>query len=304
MPVTGLLILLLTGLATLWLAGVAFVAWILTHPVRRTYAGAVSRGRPGDPSELPGSPRKFESWTLESRGLRLPVWEVTGDQPSGPVVILTHGWGDSRVGGLIRLEPFLLGASRVILWDLPGHGEAEGFSKLGTAEVDDLLALIERVGPERLLLYGWSLGAGIALAAAPRVVAPVQLAGIIAESPYALAQTPALRVARARGLPASTLIAPAFLVLRMVLGSGLSSRAFDRRGAAAKVRAPVLVIHGEADEISPVEDGRQIAAACNGTLLELPGGGHNDLWSIPLFSNPCIAGIEGFMASLNRGRAG
>lgn len=297
----GLLILLLTGFAILWIAGVAFVAWILTHPVRRTYAGAVSRGRPGDPSELPGRPRKFEQWTLESRGLNLPVWEITGEQPSGPVVILTHGWGDSRIGGLIRLGPLLPLASRIILWDLPGHGEAPGISKLGTDEVDDLLALIERVRPERLLLYGWSLGAGVSLAAASRINAPVQLLGVIAESPYALAQTPALRVARSRGLPASMLIVPAFLILRTVIGRGLMPRAFDRRRSASKVRSPVLVIHGDADEISPIQDGREIAAACSGTLVEIPGGGHNDLWSVPLYTNPCVAGIEAFMASLNRG---
>lgn len=40
------------------------------------------------------------------------------------------------------------------------------------------------------------------------------------------------------------------------------------------IRKPVLVIHGDADEIVPYAAGKRIAAMCNATLLTMPGSGH------------------------------
>lgn len=50
----------------------------------------------------------------------------------------------------------------------------------------------------------------------------------------------------------------------------------SRRAALAGVRAPTLVIHGDADTLVPVEAGRDTAAAVPGArLLELAGMGHD-----------------------------
>src|SRR5689334_9666437 len=125
------MVILAAGLALLWCAAVAYTTWMLTHPPRRPYAAAVARGRPGDPGDLD---RAFESWSVRSRGMDLPVGDVPGDDAAGPVVVMTHGWADSRVGGLVRLPSILPVASRVVLWDLPGHGEAPGTCRLGTVE--------------------------------------------------------------------------------------------------------------------------------------------------------------------------
>lgn len=46
------------------------------------------------------------------------------------------------------------------------------------------------------------------------------------------------------------------------------------RAATARVRCPVLVIHGDRDLVTPVEWGRALAEITNGELLELPGVGH------------------------------
>ena len=40
----------------------------------------------------------------------------------------------------------------------------------------------------------------------------------------------------------------------------------------AKIRCPVLVIHGDEDAVSPQERGRRLAEATNGTFVPLPGG--------------------------------
>src|SRR5438105_2541012 len=98
---------------------------MLTHPARRTYASAVARGKPGDPSEL-GAALEFSAWGLKTGGLELPVWDIRGEREDGPVVVLTHGWGDSRIGALARLGAVAATASRVVAWDMRGHGEAPG----------------------------------------------------------------------------------------------------------------------------------------------------------------------------------
>ena len=316
-----MILLLSVGLAMLWCAVVAATAWMLTHPPRRTYASAVARGRAGDPGDLG---RAFESWSVRSRGVDLPVWDVPGDAPTGPVIVMTHGWGDSRIGGLVRLPSLLPIASRVVLWDLPGHGEASGTCRLGMVEGSDLGAVIEAVrgngqwaigngkpfGSEPrhldtlalslslppahcpLVLYGWSLGAGVSLELAGREVGS-EAAGVIAESPYRLAATPARNVLRARGLPWRLTLGPA---LWMVGRGRLSPARFDRARDAARVGCPVLVLHGEHDAVSPVEDGRDIAA--EGSITEIAGGVHNDLWTEPRFREQAERAVREFVQSI------
>lgn len=40
------------------------------------------------------------------------------------------------------------------------------------------------------------------------------------------------------------------------------------------LNCPVLLIHGDADEIVPVKTGREVAQACNAEMIEMPGSGH------------------------------
>jgi pimeloyl-ACP methyl ester carboxylesterase len=293
--VLGLAVLLVAGLGLLWAWVVGYTAWVLTHPPRRTYAGAVARGRPGDPSELP-QPRAFSAWTFRSRERELPVWEIPGDDPAGPVVILSHGWGDSRIGALVRLEGILPHAAAAVAWDLPGHGDAGGLCALGARESVDLLTLIGTVrrahAGKPLVLYGWSLGAGISLVAA----AGREIDGVVAEAAYRVPITPARNVLLARRLPHRPTLGPALGILRLAfwfwsrgrsaeagIASGaltLTSAAFDRAAWAAKMDCPLLVLHGECDEICPIEDGRAIAAAAAmGELAVVAQGTHNDLWT-------------------------
>lgn len=298
---SGLLLLLGIGLAIAWAGAVIAVAWMLTHPPRRTYAAAVARGRPGSPAELPGE-RAWRAWTFTSRGLTLPVWEIEGDDARGPTVILTHGWADSRIGGLMRVVALSTVASRLILWDLPGHGEAPGTCRLGTAEVEDLGTLLNMLGGgngggtsnARTVLCGWSLGAGASIVCAARAPG---IAAVIAESPYRLPQTPARNVLRARALPWRLNLMPAIWLLGSLLGVGPRFRGFDRAAAATKLRGriPLLVLHGEFDEVCPPEDGAAIAAAAGGRIEVIARGRHNDLWTDPALAAECTRLVQGFL---------
>jgi pimeloyl-ACP methyl ester carboxylesterase len=167
--------------------------------------------------------------------------------------------------------------------------------RLGTAEVDDLLGLIEQVRPSRLVLMGWSLGAGVSLAAAARVPKSITVLGVVGEAPYRFPGTPASRVLRARGLPAPILITPAFLLLRLICGGDLGAPRFDRAAKARASGARVLVIHGTCDVVCPVQDGRDVALAAGGRMIEIEGGGHNDLWTDPAFAPVCGQAVQEFV---------
>lgn len=300
----GLAGLLAIGFCIAWTAGVLYARYALTHPPRRTYGTALARNQPGTPSELDSArfgvgPRAFCEWFIDRPGRAggLPVWEIAGDDAAGPTVIFTHGWGDGRLGGLLRLEPFIAGASRVLLWDLPGHGDAPrsaGLCRLGRVEAADLLALIEKTdGP--VVLFGWSLGGGLSIVCGvhPRVI------GVATEAPYTLPQVPASRVMGARGLPGLGILRSALTTIGGLAWQRVGGP-FDRAAHAARLTVPLLVIHGENDPVCPIEGGRAIAqgAAGGGEVVAVSGARHNDLWINPVYRSVCSAAVRRWLGGL------
>ncbi len=297
----GLITLLALGLFIALAAMTLYTVHVLTHPPRRTYASALARNRPGDPSELLAAPRSFEEWEFDCGGLRLPAWEIPGDARHGPTVILVHGWGDSRIGALSRVPHLLPLARRVITFDLRGHGEAPGVCTLGVREPNDLTTLIDHL-KSPVVLMGWSLGAGVCIAAAAQM--PQLVRAVIAEAPYRLARTPAGNVIREWALPYRGNLPPAMWLLGTWFGvgpSGLNSGSFDRAVLASRVRCPLLVIHGEFDSVCPPADGREIAAAAGGFFVPIGGAGHHGMWTTPESCGQCVEAIGNFLAGVLAG---
>ena len=100
--------------------------------------------------------------------LRIPVaqGEVWAEHLAGdgvPIVLLHPGVGDSRVWDLV--VPGLTGRHRVVRYDVRGYGR----SAAPTSEfslLDDLTAVLDQLGLERVLLVGCSMGGGTALSLA------------------------------------------------------------------------------------------------------------------------------------------
>lgn len=349
----GLTTLLALGYALFIGVCAAHIAGRLRRPPRRTYAWAVSKGLPGDPGEL--TPRRaFEEREVvwrepggggaliggEAREVVIPVWIVPGDAPRGPVVVLAPGWGDSRVGGLVRVAPLLPVASRVTLFDPPGLGASEfrGGRKgrrpkwsMSTRDHAALLAVVDACAEpgDEVVLFGWSAGAGASIVAAeeflsradtvavptphssPRSASTLsptrgerdqgrngwRVIGVIAEAPYRLPWTPARNVIRAAGLPWFLCGPLAFVGLGIRVGVGPRWRGFDRAAhvEALKGRTPVLVLHGADDEVCPIQDGRELASAGGGEIVEIPRGRHNDLWVEESHREASAAAVRAFI---------
>ena len=113
-------------------------------------------------------------------------------------------------------------------------------------------------GPERVILWGTSLGSGVAAEMARRH----RGAALVLVSPY----TSIPDLVRERALVSL----PEFL---------LPDR-FDIASKAAAIRVPTLIVHGDADEIVPFSMGTRLAKLIVGsTFVRVKSGGHGDLFA-------------------------
>ncbi len=193
-------------------------------------------------------------------------------------VLFSHGNAED-LGSVMPLLPVLrdLGFS-VFAYDYRGYGLSEGRPSEQNvyADIDaayEHLTRDLRVPPERIIPYGRSLGAGAAVDLAVRR----SVGGLILESPFLTAFRVMTRI-------------PVFPVDKF--------RNVDKIG---RVRCPVLVMHGAADEIVPLWHGQRLFETAPGpkTFVAIPGAHHNDfMW---VAGDRYAATLRDFEAAL-RGR--
>src|SRR5207249_632714 len=111
-------------------------------------------------------------------GIRI-VYEVQGEgRPGTPALVFIHGWSCDRSYWKGQLEPFSQ-RFKVVAIDLAGHGE----SGLGrdawtiAAFGGDVAAVVQKLGLERVILIGHSMGGHVTAEAARRL--PGRVAGLV-----------------------------------------------------------------------------------------------------------------------------
>lgn len=272
----GLLILL--GIAMLLVvgSGTVVLGYALTHPRRKTLADALAHNLPSDPSEL-GLVFKQRSFRLID-GSSSPGWIMTTRSPQGPVVVITHGFADSRYGALTWVPLLVDFASSIVVYDLRAHGDSSAkLSRLDRSEVHDLLAVIDQLDKRNrnhdIVLFGYSLGAGISIAAAAK--RQEHVVGVIADAAYRTWAEPIIGQMWSRRWPPYPFV---WLTRWSLSVIGISNHHFDRATDAAKLTCPLLIMHGKDDPICRFTSAQQIAAtASDATLVEFDGGGHGGL---------------------------
>ena len=191
-------------------------------------------------------------------GVELHGWLIAGRTPT--TLLYSHGNGGNigdRVG-IARLLVEQLGVG-VFMYDYRGYGRSAGAPSEAGLVRDALAAraaaLREGVPAERLVYFGRSLGSAVtvdlALAHPPR--------GVVLESPFT-----SIRAMGNAVLP----------------GAGYLFRTrWDSLAKIGGLRAPLLVIHGESDEVVPFAQGRALfeAAPEPKTFVTLRGSRHYDL---------------------------
>lgn len=183
--------------------------------------------------------------------------------PSFPAILWFYGNGENIGTIWPVLRDFQPPHASLMIVDYPGYGASDGrASEARIYEAAELSyeALVARpdVDPERVFLYGRSLGSAVAT----HLASTRPVAGLVLDSPFTSA-----REMRRRLYP----LLPAF-ILRLRL---------DNLDAIGRLRCPVLVFHGTADRLVPAEMGRRVAAAAPGPseLVLIDGAEHNDTYA-------------------------
>jgi dipeptidyl aminopeptidase/acylaminoacyl peptidase len=202
----------------------------------------------------------------------------TPDGRGSSVAVLCHGMLSSKesekLGVLAeRLHERGIAALR---FDFSGRGESGGDPRriLYDQERRDLAAAVAFVrarGHGRVGLFGSSMGGAVVVLYAaqdPEVQAVATIAAVSRPALF-LTKTSAGEVARWRSQ--GYFVYDDHVISADHLGD--AERA-DVLGAASRLSARLLVLHGEEDRVVPVEDGRLLAEAGHGELVLFPGADH------------------------------
>lgn len=201
--------------------------------------------------------------TITSPAGPCPAWRIDGDPSTWAIHI--HGLGSTRAGTLrgTQVATDLGYTSLIVTYRNTSEGPrvGTGRSTLGhteTADVDEAIGYAVRRGAQRIVLFGWSMGAAIALQLADRPRHHGLITALVLDSPV-LDWTETIKANCARsGLPAAAgLLAVPWLAIgplaSMVgLPGPIPLRRFDWITRAAELTTPTLIHHGMRDSSAPL----------------------------------------------------
>jgi uncharacterized protein len=206
-------------------------------------------------------------------------WHSEPIDASRPVFLYLHGNAASLARRADRFSFLMRDGAGLLAVSWRGYGGSEG--KPGEAgfheDVASALAFLKRsgIGPERIILFGESLGTGMAVMTAAKT--PVK--GLILDSPYlSIAE---IAAGRYWWLPVSLLL----------------SHPFRADLAAPAVKIPTLAIHCTGDWVTPYAGGRALLSRLGGPhrLITVDRACH-----VPPFSAGGGEAIAAYVAELQR----
>jgi fermentation-respiration switch protein FrsA (DUF1100 family) len=192
-------------------------------------------------------------------GNRVIAWHGRARQGQ-PTLLYFHGNGGSLANRSERIRKYMDLGRGVFMMTYRGYGGSSGWPSEAANVADARRAydalVAAGVAPDDIILYGESIGTGVAV----QVAAEKQVAGIILDAPY----TSVLDVA--------VMFYP-YLPVRTFLRDR-----YETIKHLDKLHAPLLVVHGEVDRVIPVEMGRAVYRAAREPkeLVTIPRAGHSD----------------------------
>ena len=234
--------------------------------------------------------------SIDVNGIRL-AYDRHG---KGTPLVLLHGYPlDHRLWD--DVVPLLEDQFDLILPDLRGFGESTTVDSFYTMEdiASDITGLLDYLGIQKTAIAGHSMGGYVALAFAR--VYPERVTGIGLISSQVLADTPAKREDRFKTAaevadkgPASVveLMTPKFTNDTRLQEFARSSMELQQPAAyigalkamgervdstplLKSISYPVVIVHGDADALVPIDRAREVKSALpNAYLVEISGVGH------------------------------
>ncbi|HEV2074862.1 MAG TPA: alpha/beta fold hydrolase, partial [Thermoleophilaceae bacterium] len=225
-----------------------------------------------------------ELWLETADGELLHGWWCKAQTQSLGHVLLCHGNGGNIGDRVLHASLLTAAGFDILLFDYRGYGRSSGRAGEEGTYRDARAALgwlLEQAGvdPARVVYLGESLGGAVAV-------------DLALERP-----------------PAGLVLLSTFTGIRDVAGThypfvpaSLVPDAYPTLRRIWRLRAPLLVLHGDRDEIVPLSHGEALLQAAPGPkrLEVFPGLGHNDL--VPLAGQELARVIASWMKELRPNR--
>jgi len=279
------LILVVSGVVVAAVLALKIAALLLEprlafHPPRRYAATPGALGLPFEDVLMRTEDGvRIHGWFIPATGQ--PARRDDSRTPARPrlTLLLFHGNAEN-IGDSLDLALLARPAGyNLMLVDYRGYGESAGQPSESGLYGDGRAALAylrsrRDVDAGRIVVWGRSIGSAVAVEVAAadagadrgRAVDAPPPAGIILESPFT---------------SVADLLRDGGHTVLLVL-SRFGTYRFDSASRIGRVKSPVLVIHGTADDIAPFRLGRRLFELAPGRkeLVAIEGGGHNDLWAL------------------------
>jgi pimeloyl-ACP methyl ester carboxylesterase len=241
--------------------------------------------------DCPEAKASVLAWVMDPRN---------GEKPRGTIVML-HGYRLSMTWFRGTARAFADAGYRAILIDLPGHGHSTGdWITFGVRESLAIHHAVDELDRQRLIegplgLWGISMGAVTAIRVAAH---DERVKAVVAIAPYTNMRE-VVPNAAGHVLPIFTWPYSRDDWNRMVDEAAAEAQFNpDEAGAIETVRslrAPLLVIHGNADLIAPPDHGRRIVEAAGSRDKKLITTAHGHMWAhVDPFNNRRADALDWF----------
>lgn len=192
--------------------------------------------------------------------LRLYSWygHAKDDQPT---ILFFHGNAGNVSNRADRFRHFMAKGYGVFILGYPGYGGSDGSpsetSFLNASQIAYDYLGKQGIGPNDIVIYGESLGTGVAV----QLAATVRSRALILEAPMSSVRD--IAQSQFPYLPISILLKDQFLSIDYI----------------DQIRMPLLIIHGDSDKIIPISSGRMLfeKAIEPKEFQSIKGAGHNNL---------------------------
>jgi fermentation-respiration switch protein FrsA (DUF1100 family) len=209
--------------------------------------------------EAAGFPEAEEHFLTTADGEKVIVWHVPA-KPGHAVMLYFPGNGDFLAGSAGRFRAMTSDGTGLVALSYRGYAGSTGQPSERGLLLDAAAAYAftsVRYSADRIVVWGFSLGSGVAVA-----LASGQPVGkLILEAPYtSIADVAALR-------------------FRLVPVRWLMRDQFHSDERIARVTAPLLIMHGARDPTIPVRLGERLFSLAHEPkqFVKFPEGGHDDL---------------------------
>ena len=269
----ALVIKIVAGLAVLYAVGL-----VATHFLQRKLVYAPDPER-YDPRTL--GLADVEERILETPdGERIVAWYAKA-KAGNPTLLYFHGNAGSLETRQERVRKYVQRGFGIFMMTYRSYGGSTGVPSEKSNVADAKLAydtlIHDGIKPEDVIIYGESLGTGIAV----QVAGEKAVAGVILDAPYtSLVDVAEVHYPR---LPSRSFMTDRYETLRHL----------------KRLTVPLLIIHGKDDRVVPLAMGRAVHAAAAGPkeIAVFPGAGHSDHYNFGSYD-----AIYEWIARLRSGR--